>query len=197
MINSSKFSILKLAILTLSFVLGTQLQAACMQVDQNSVKLKWTAYKTPLKAGVSGLLKNISLQSSSNDSIASLISSTSFTIATGPKSVDTKNPARDGKISKFFFSSAKDNGKISGKVSSYKKDKLVFEITMNGVTKKVPMKVSIKNNLLTADGHMDILDFSMSESLAKLNKACFALHEGKTWSDVALNLQLNFTACKK
>ena len=67
---------------------------------------------------------------------------------------------------------------------------------MNGKTLDIPLSYEYKNRKLSAKGVIDVFDFAMSDELAALNKACFALHEGKTWSDVAIGIDAEFTSCK-
>lgn len=59
---------------------------------------------------------------------------------------------------------------------------------MNGVDKDVALEVKLDGNKVTGHGFIDILDFSAVSSLRSLNKACFAKHEGKTWSDAEVTI---------
>lgn len=164
-------------------------------IKSNDVGLQWTAFKTPLKKGVSGTFKKYGIKKQyQGNSLKDVLTSVSFNIDT--KSVYTKNDARDKKLVKFFFGLMHGN-KISGKIQSYSKKLLKVQIKMNGVTKKVPLAVQIQGSQIEASGHIDILDFSMNQSLASINKACSELHQGKTWSDVDLNLSIKYSkTCK-
>lgn len=168
----------------------------CYSVSSKDITVGWTAFKTPAKAGVKGVLPKVNYTGKNKlTSIESIISSASLTIDTN--SVATKNPARDKKISSYFFGNMKNGKMINARVKKLSKKTLNIELTANGKTKVVPMSYKLKDGKLTAKGFLDVLDFSMGKSLAAINKACFALHEGKTWSDVELNLQVNFTNCSK
>jgi hypothetical protein len=172
----------------------------CIQLNKDSVKVKWTAFKTPSKIGVSGLLKKITLAGpSTGTSIEEILLKSSFSLATDKTSLDSKNPARDAKIAKVFFSTLKNNAVISGRVKEIHKKKKVFKLTLNlnGVEKKLPLTFTIKKNKLLAEGFIDIFDYAMDSQLAALNKACFAKHEGKTWSDVKVQLSAKFEDCSK
>jgi hypothetical protein len=168
------------------------LAEGCFKISSKDIKIKWTAFKTPSKIGVSGHLDTIWPKGPKQAaSIEELIKATSLTIGADGKSVNTKNKARDIKIAKHFF-----NGrKITAIVESYTAKKLVLNVTMLGKTRKVRMSSKLKGNKLKAKGHLDVLDFSMSKQLKALNKACFAKHEGKTWSDVSIELTADFTGC--
>ncbi|MBT7611281.1 MAG: hypothetical protein HN576_16090 [Bacteriovoracaceae bacterium] len=191
------------SILLLTFIISSLNFAAansCIQLIKGSVQVKWTAFKTPAKIGVTGFLRGIILEGpSSGKSIPIILSSSSFKLITNKKSIDSNNPARDAKIAKSFFSTLKNNGNITGSVSSLTKKNTVLnlKLNLNGVEKNLPLKLSIAKNELTATGHVDVLDYSMGSELAALNKACFAKHEGKTWSDVQVNLIAKFQNCTK
>lgn len=164
-------------------------------IKSEDIKLTWTAFKTPLKKGVPGTFKKYGIKKQyQGNGLKSLLESVSFDI--DASSVDTNNPARDKKISKFFFG-LMDKTNITGKFKSYQKKVLTVNLTMNGVNKDIPMQVITKENEIVATGFIDVLDFSLAKSLAGINKACLELHEGKTWSDVELQLNAKFSkSCK-
>jgi polyisoprenoid-binding protein YceI len=186
-------------IITLSSLLLAQVtyaKAPCYSVKNKDITVGWTAYKTPAKAGVKGRLPKLKYTGKNKvTSIESLIKSASLTIDTN--SVATKNPARDKKISSFFFGNMKKGMIMTAKVKSFSKKSLNIAITANGKTKVVPMSYDLNDTQLTAKGYIDVLDFSMGKSLAAINKACFALHQGKTWSDVEINLKVSISKCSK
>jgi polyisoprenoid-binding protein YceI len=190
----------KQIILILSLLLvSSKLYAKCVTLEDQAenIVLTWTAFKTPAKVGVNGSFDKISLKTPKNgSSVGDFVSKTTFEIDT--KSVNTKNKARDKKIVKNFFSFANDS-KISGKFLSMKNKTLEVEITMNGKTKVVPMSYvdNDKMNTFVAVGHIDVLDFVLNNQLNAINKACHALHKGKTWNDVALKLEAKLSNCKK
>lgn len=168
----------------------------CYLVSNDDITVGWTAFKTPAKVGVKGVLPKVKYTGKNKlTSIESVIKAASITIDTN--SVATKNPARDKKISSYFFGNMKKGKMIKAKVKKMSKKSLDIELTANGETRVVPMSYKLKDGKLTAKGHLDVLDFAMGKSLAAINKACFALHEGKTWSDVELNLQVKFSKCSK
>ena len=63
-------------------------------------------------------------------------------------------------------------------------------ITMNGVTRNVPMRYSATESEIVAEGYVDLADFSALAAVASINKACYELHQGKTWQDVAIRFTL-------
>jgi polyisoprenoid-binding protein YceI len=188
---------MKLFTLLLSLLTLNAYAADCSYtIKSEDVKVGWEAYKTPLKVGVKGTFKKYGIKKSfKGNSIKDLLEGISFKI--DGASVYSKNEERDAKLAKNFFLLMSKDQFISGKVKSYAKKVLTLTITMNGVTRDVPLKVELKDDELEAQGHIDILDFSMSKSLNAINKACFALHEGKTWSDVEIELKAKYSkSCK-
>ncbi len=156
-------------------------------------KVSWVAFKTPAKAGVKGSLPSFSIKAKGKASIKDILRSATINIDT--TKVATGDKGRDGKIAKFFFSTMNGGKKIVAKVKKLTNKKMLLSITMNGVTKDVPMSYQIDGKKLKAKGFIDVLDFGLSDELAAINKACKALHEGKTWADVELHLESEFTDC--
>jgi hypothetical protein len=93
---------------------------------------------------------------------------------------------------------------IEAKIIDIKADKRVknaprtglvtIEVTMNSQTKKVPMKYTYSKGEFKASGVIDILDFNAKKALTQINKACYDLHQGKTWSDVKIGFKTQIKA---
>lgn len=152
---------------------------------QEKTSIKWTAFKTPQKVGVGGAFDSfeIKLANQSGSSIAELFKDASFTIDT--KSVNTNDKGRDAKIVHHFFD---DGMSMSGQVVEVTDSTIKLMLKINNVQKVTELKYTITDGVLDAKGSIDVLDFSMNSMLQALNKACYALHQGKTWSDVDINL---------
>lgn len=167
-------------------VTGLAHAANCsLQIKKEGIQAGWTAFKTPSKVGVSGFFKDLGLSknAASAKSFEGLLEGAEFAIQ--PSSVDTKDSQRDKKIATFFFNNV---NVIEGSIQEVTESSLVLNLRMNGVQKKVPMDVKKTEKDFTATGVIDVLDFGMSSHLKAINKACFALHAGKTWNDVELKL---------
>ena len=144
-----------------------------------------TSFTLDPKTGA--LLKLVSENVNSNKNI---LTGTNFSIDTA--SVSSGDAQRDQKISKFFFGNIAGK-KIKGSISSTGKGVVELDLTMNKVTRKIPLIYTLEGSNFTAKGHIDVLDFTMSKSLKALNDACGVLHEGKTWSDVEIALNFKYT----
>ena len=165
----------------------------CVNINPKDTKVSWTAFKTFSKVGVNGSFTSVSFgEKAQGKTVTEAITNKTFSIDT--KTVSTGDKGRDATIVSNFFS----NGdlKISGKVKSFEKQKLVMDLNVNGVTKEIPLAYEVEGKTVKANGFIDVLDFNGSSALAALNKACGTLHEGKTWSDVAIALEFTTTECK-
>lgn len=185
---------MKLLLIALSLSFSSMLSAECTY-SVGSIDVSWKAFKTPAKAGVGGSFKGLNYSGDkSGKSIDAIVNSASITIDTDKKSVHTKDKSRDGKIAKFFFSTMSGGEQIKANVKKFTKKRLTLAVTMNGKTVDVPMNYKIDGNNLKADGVIDVFDFGMVKQLEGINKACRALHEGKTWNDVEIFLNVAFNS---
>ena len=164
-------------------------------VNSKNVKVKWTAFKTLKKVGVSGGFDKLGIEKAkTGKNLSELVTGTKFNIDV--KSVNSGDKGRDEKLVKFFFNNMKSKS-MFGKISKMSKGIVKLDLTMNGTKKTIPMIYKVKGNRFTATGHLDVLDFYMSKSLKGINEACSELHEGKTWNDVDIALEFNFNKkCK-
>jgi hypothetical protein len=158
------------------------------QTDKATVT--WTAFKTLAKVGVSGDFSSTLYIPAykQNKDLSSLMVGSKIIIDS--TKIDTKNPARDATISEMFFKHLQTTI-IKGKIISLDETKstINIELQMGGITKIIPMKYELNNNIFKANGVIDILDFGGANALASISKSCYDLHEGKTWNDVGIQFQ--------
>ena len=152
-------------------------------------EVDWTAYKTPFKIGVSGSFDTVKLHAKPAESEEDLLKNASVTIET--TSVDSGNKGRDKNLVQAFFN-VQGVDKIEAKTVDVDNEKgiITLNITMNGITRRVPMHLKKGDEALIADGVIDLGDFDMLPSLHALTKACEKPHQGKTWQDVNLRFKL-------
>ena len=192
---------MKRIILTLLIMLGFSSSAmatqksGCVLAQKGKVTVAWMAYKTPAKKGVSGVFDNVKYTPIAKEgkNFREILVGSKLSIDTS--SVNSKNKGRDAKLVKFFFEKMSSKS-IDAKILDIKADKkirgkprtgvVILDITMNSITKKVPMTYSFSNSIFSAKGVIDIFDFSANKALTSINKACFELHQGKTWNDVTI-----------
>ena len=188
----------KFAVLGLLLISVSVFSADCdLTFDPSSSVLKWKAFKFTEKTGVEGsFTKFEALEKKSGKSAVSLAEGLKFSVDTS--SVNTNNPDRDAKISKFFFGTMKNATKITG---NFQKVRLsgndgtaALVLKMNGETKTVPVKFTVSENVkIELKGTVDLNLFRAQKSVDSLNKECNAQHigkDGKTklWNDVEISL---------
>ncbi|EQB40721.1 hypothetical protein M947_00280 [Sulfurimonas hongkongensis] len=185
--------------------MGTK-KGSCILSQDGSVSVSWEAYKTPKKVGVGGVFDRVTYTAVApeGNNFREILVGSSVVIETA--SVNSKHESRDETLVKFFFKQMNDSV-IKAKIVDIKSDKrmrgkpktgeMSVEITMNGVTKVVAMKYIFDKGDLSAKGSIDLLDFSANSALSSINKACYDLHEGKTWSDVGIGFstKIKFALC--
>lgn len=148
-----------------------------------NVEIQWAAFKTPEKIAVKGSFTKTELHAKED------LVGTTLLIDT--KSVNSGNAGRDVKLVTFYFDLFSDS-KIKGKIISKGDENVLIAISMNGMTKNVTFKMHEAKSGMHLTGTIDMLDFGLSKALKSINQACFDLHKGKTWSDVALDIKVNF-----
>ncbi len=176
---------------------------SCILSQEGAVEINWKSYKTAAKTGVGGSFNDVSYTAIKNEGVNFKEILVGSKIEINTNKVNSNNKGRDLKLVNSFFKIMK-NEKITAKIIDIKaKEKvmgkpkigtIIVEITMNEITKKIPLNYIYDKGIMRADGFIDILDFKASKALASINKACFDLHEGKTWSDVEIGFVMNIEA---
>ena len=159
-------------------------------------KINWTAYKTTEKIPVNGQFQKVTITTNGEgNTIKEAIHNTEFSIPVS--SIFTKNSGRDFKIKKFFFGVMDNTKLLSGKLIIENDSIGYADITMNGLTKKLPFTYGVNGKVFNLKGSLKITDWNASKALASLNEVCKDLHKGtdgvsKTWDEVAINITSTF-----
>lgn len=191
---------------TVTFAAELNIHNSCSYSQEGNMVVNFEAYKTPDKIGVKGAFDSVKFKPAklSGEELSDIFVGSSVVINT--KSVNSNNKKRDAKLMKFFFDNL-NNENIKGKITEIQPDKtlkgksetgvFIVNITMNGISKDIPLKYKYSDDILTAIGTIDILDFNGSKALSAINKACYDLHKGKTWSDVTIGFstRVKFELC--
>ena len=163
-------------------------------LNQSSVKIGWTAYKTSEKAPVKGEFKQVTIK---NEAITvnpiDAINGTAFSIPVS--SLFSNNADRDPKLIKFFFGVMENTELLSGKISITNENSGNLSITMNTVTQSLPFTYTLVDNVFTLSGVMNLDQWNGQGAIESINKACFDLHKGtdgvsKTWNDVQIDASI-------
>ncbi len=163
--------------------------ASLYALEAQSTTVKFTAFKTYAKKGVSGVFDKIKIHTQNADTVVSLLKNATADIETS--SVNSGNKGRDAKLVSQFFN-VQNVKKIQAKIIDVQKNMLVLQLKMNSKTLNIPMNYSVENHTVKAKGTIDLADFMMLKSLKSINKACYTLHKGKTWQDVNIYFTMQY-----
>lgn len=158
-----------------------------LTIVNDSTKVKWTAFKTTDKVAVGGSFTQIELKDVKTGSTPQeVLEGVAFSIPVS--SLFTNNPDRDSKLKTIFFGTLKNTELLSG-ILNFRDNQLFMTLSMNDVTKQIPLEYTFENNLLNMKATLNLNDFGGETALAAINKACFDLHKGpdgvsKTWETV-------------
>lgn len=156
-----------------------------------ATSVKWTAYKTTDKLPVGGEFTVLKFDEKSGATAEDALNNLNFSIPVS--SLFTKDPSRDAKLKESFFGAMLDTDLINGTIK-VANGNYVATLTMNGVTKDLPLTVEITDERrVKMTGTMNLADWDALGALESLNKVCFDLHTGpdgvsKTWEDVAIEV---------
>jgi len=165
------------------------ISASLYALEVQNTTVKFTAFKTYAKIGVSGVFDKVDVNMNTGDTVETLLKNATANIDTS--SVNSGNEERDMKLVKKFFD-VQNITNIQAKIIDVTDNTLVLKLTMNLRTLKIPMRYSDTNNTINAKGVIDLADFSMLKSLQSLNRACYVRHKGKTWQDVNIYFTMQY-----
>lgn len=160
--------------------------AECTYYSENA-KVTWKAFKTYEKIGVGGTFDRAVFSPKSAKTIEDFLTQSHITIETA--SVNSGNAGRDATLVSSFFK-VQNADSITAKILSAKESKAQVEITMNGVSRTIPMSYSVQEGKIVGKGVIDLGDFAMLKSLQSINTTCFNLHAGKTWQDIEIGFEI-------
>lgn len=174
----------------------TKKSTAAYTLSEAKNNIEWTAYKTTEKIPVKGTFKKVNITSGGEgNTVKEAINNSEFSIPVS--SIFTSDTSRDFKIRKFFFNVMDNTKLLSGKLVLENDSTGYANITMNGVTEKLPFTYTVSGKEFSMTGTMNILDWNAKNAVDSLNVACKDLHKGldgvsKTWTEVALTITSAF-----
>jgi polyisoprenoid-binding protein YceI len=192
--NTKVFVLFVLVALTLSSCKKTKKEEVkkatkSYTIDAKTTSINWTAYKTTDKVPVKGKFTEINLNQEKASTPIEALNTVKFNIPVS--SIFTKDTIRDGKLKKFFFGKMVDTKNITGSFKLKEDNTGALLLTMNGMTKEVPVTYAINNQLVTINSVLNLDTWQAQTALKALNVACKDLHSGKdgiskTWSEVKI-----------
>jgi YceI-like domain len=164
-------------------------------VEAKSTTINWIAYKTTKKLPVKGQFKKVTIENTKNASTTlEALNGLKFNIPVS--SLFTNDTIRDGKLKKFFFGTMKNTNSISGTLSMNSETSGLVELTMNGISKALPITCTINNQMVKIEAQMNLDNWQTQLAIEALNIACKDLHTGddgisKTWNEVKIEVVTN------
>jgi hypothetical protein len=169
-------------------------------IKENSIILKWIAYKTTEKIPVGGEFTKVNVTdlpvaTSPEKSIEGL----NFSIPVS--SLFTNNESRDYKLKNLFFGVMDNTELISGSFTTIegndKEGHGVINLKMNNIPCDLPFDYTIEGNVINIESELNVKSWKAENALDSLNKACYDLHKGadgvsKTWEDVSITASVEF-----
>jgi polyisoprenoid-binding protein YceI len=196
-----------IAVLALANASQSTTKTGCVLVQPNSLDVSWKAYKTLGKVGVGGKFTSVNYVPNALEGKNFKELFVGSKVSIDLSKIDTSNEARDATLVKDFFLLLKGktiDGEIVDiqKTDKHEKGKprtgtVFVKLTMNEKTLTIPMNYIYSDGKFNANGTIDLLDFSANDALKSINKSCYDLHKGKTWSDVSIsfNTTVEATLC--
>lgn len=157
--------------------------------EVDNISVKFTAFKTYAKKGVNAVFDNVQYKKTTSDTIVGMLTNSSVKISTAK--VNSGNKARDEKLVASFFN-VQGVETIEANIIDVREKLLIVEIKMNNKTLNIPMFYTVSDSSIIANGTIDLADFMMIPSLSSINKACYDLHQGKTWQDVDISFEMDY-----
>lgn len=158
-----------------------------LTIVNDSTKVKWTAFKTTDKVAVGGSFTQIEIKDvKTGNTPEEVLEGVAFSIPVS--SLFTNNEDRDYKLKTIFFGTLKNTELLSG-ILNFRDNQLFMTLSMNDVTKQIPLEYTFENNLFSMKTTLNLNDFGGELAVAAINKACYELHKGpdgvsKTWETV-------------
>jgi len=168
-----------------------------LTIVNDSTKVKWTGFKTTDKVAVNGTFTKIDLSDvKTGNSPQEVLEGVAFSIPVSSLFSNDATGTRDPKLINIFFGAMKNTELLSG-ILNFRDNELFMTLSMNDVTKQIPLEYTFENNLFTMKTTLNLNDFGGETALAAISKECFELHKGsdgvsKTWDIVDIKGEVLF-----
>lgn len=169
-----------------------KIEDAQFSIEPKTVTVKWTGYKTTSKIAVNGEFKE--LQVSNIKEAPTAVEAMNGTVFSIPvSSIFSGDEERDGKLKQLLFGVMNATVSLSGTLNLNDDGTGNVNLSMNGVSKEVPITYIVSGQLVEFEGTLDLInDFKAESALESISKACFEQHKGpdgvsKTWSEVGIS----------
>ena len=202
--NKILLSFTTLLTMTSATYAAEPVKSGCVLVQPKTMEVNWKAYKTLAKKGVGGKFTAVTYTPHALEGKNFKALFVGSKVSIDLSKVDSGNAGRDVTLVKSFFSVLKGKT-IEGEIvdiqrtDKHEKGKprtgsVSVKLTMNEKTLTIPMQYFYDEDKFDAKGTIDLLDFAAGDALSSINKSCYDLHKGKTWSDVSIGFSTTVEA---
>ncbi len=191
--------------LKLFLLLGSPLFAQDCQYEFNVEKavVEGTGYKFTQKDAVTARFSGFKINQQLKQAKAiDLLNGLQVTVDL--MTIDSGNSLRDQNMRETLFSGILGDSVATVTVKKVNQDKIEAELTINEKTKPIQFTAQINDQMISAEGKFDALDFVLTEQISALKKRCGSLHTGSdgksvTWTDfkIAVKAPLKKVCGKK
>ncbi len=169
-------------------------------IENKDINIQWTGYKTNKKIPVKGIFKEVEiLEITPALNPSEVIKNLKFRIPV--KSIYSKDSIRDFKLTKFLFGTMKNTNTINGDISLNNDGKGYVDLSMNGLTKNIPVSYQVNGESIKIEANIDLNNWQAQSALTALNDVCSEKHKGDdgvsvTWSEVNIQVEVKTTKNK-
>lgn len=171
---------------------NTPSESCLLALVDTSVVVKWTAYKTTEKIGVSGTFDIVKVSGNSKaETAVDVLKNASFEIPVN--SVNSGVSDRDGKIFDHFFSTMLNTDVLAGQVLEVGAEQWKVGLVMNDVRDTLVFDYNEQKGGVSLVATLDLAKWNALASADSLNTVCYDLHKGadgisRLWPDVKLEI---------
>ncbi len=169
-------------------------EPAKFSIEQKTITINWTAYKTTDKVAVKGKFEEIIITSESeHDTSIEALNNVQFKIPIS--SLNSNNDDRDSKLKQLFFGVMEATLSLTGTLHLNNDGTGTIDLKMNGIEQKIPVKYIASGQMVEITGLMNLENWNTTTAIASLNEACLEKHKGpdglsKTWTEVLIEAKV-------
>lgn len=186
--------IVLISIATISCKKEVKKEPVKFSIEQKTITINWTAYKTTDKVAVKGKFEEIIVTNhSEHDTSIEALNGVQFEIPIS--SINSNDEGRDNKLKQFFFGVMDATLSLTGTLHLGNDGTGNIDLKMNGMEQKIPIKYIASGQMVEITGIMNLENWNTTAAITSLNEACLEKHKGtdgvsKTWTEVAIEAKV-------
>ena len=166
-------------------------EPAKFSVEQKTITINWTAYKTTDKVPVKGKFEEIKVSNVKEaETSIDALNNAKFEIPIS--SLNSNNEERDSKLKNLFFGVLEATVSLTGTLHLNTDGSGNINLKMNGIEETIPITYVASGQIVNISGTMNLDKWSVAKAIISLNEACNEKHKGedgisKTWTEVEID----------